>query len=667
MIKWFDKSINRKIASSYVVIFFMTYSLSALVIFTLISQTIKQTETETLTQVANQKMGQIVTTLNALDTNLSAWSRLEVMNDIFSVDVDKRISRTLAQLKSQYSLGGEIYVYNTSNLLVATSLATSESVSMPKNWQSNDRDIHFIDKHINPLNKLPSESEENDYIIVLSHKIYANFNITTQIGTIIITLPWSEVHNIICGDSLPTLLVNNQDNHIHHSCGGLEENVSDISSLKDKPAIVSLGKQSYISGYDNSQFDIAADWSILALRTVQDANAPLWDVARKLLLLGIILLIPVGLVIRYISLMLTRPLQSLKETVSRVARDKDLSIRAAVTTNDEIGILAHAFNDMAENLDISATEREYALEKLGTLNATLENRVLDRTRDLKGANDEMLKALEALKSTQSQLVQSEKMASLGQMVAGVAHELNNPIGYIYANFPHIKEYTAEVFQFLDEIKSLDMPDKLREELNNKISEHELDFIKEDLNNIVNSGLLGASRIKEIVASLRSFSRLDEGEMKEVIVERGIDDTLSILNHYLKGRIEVEKIYELNEPVQCRSGQINQVFTNIIYNAVQSIEGKGKLIISTRSVGDVAHIEISDTGSGIPEDIIENIFDPFFTTKKVGEGTGLGLSISYGIIESHGGTLSVSSELGQGTTFAIAIPKSASKDIKATGA
>ena len=385
-----------------------------------------------------------------------------------------------------------------------------------------------------------------------------------------------------------------------------------------------------------------------------------------MLLLGLILLVPVGFVIRLISLMLTRPLHSLKETVSRVARDKDLSIRSAVTTNDEIGILAHAFNDMAENLDISATERETALKKLETLNKTLENRVLDRTSDLKEANDEMSKALETLKSTQSQLVQSEKMASLGQMVAGVAHELNNPIGYIYANFPHLKEYITEVFQFVDEIQSLNMPKDMKEELEKKISEYDLDFLKEDLNNMIQSGQLGASRIKEIVASLKSFSRLDEGEMKEVIIEKGIDDTLSILNHYLKGRIEVEKIYELKEPVLCKSGQINQVFTNIIYNAIQSIEGKGKIIISTRSVGDMAHIEISDTGSGIPEDIIDNIFDPFFTTKKVGEGTGLGLSISYGIIENHGGTLSVSSELGQGTTFAIAIPKSSDKDVRTIG-
>jgi len=661
MIPWLGKSIQRKVFFSYVVIFFVTYSASALVIFTSISQTMRKTESDGLTLFANQSLGQASLMLETLNTNLNAWSQLEVMNDIFSDDIDKRISRTLHQLHSQYSIRGEIYVFDKEDKFIASSVLQNIDLILPDEWKIKEGDFKFIDKHINPLASDKRNHGKDNSVIVLSRKIYANFNFGIQIGTIVATVPWEDVHNLIFAHDLSALLIKKKGNILLSASVNMPKNKNDFSILNDRPLSLSFLGEKYIAGYANLHQDNIADWSVVALTTEKKANARLWDVALDLLLLGIVLLLPVGIVIRWLSLLLTRPLHSLEETVSLVAKKKDLSLRADVTTEDEIGVLANAFNDMAENLAASAAEKEKALKELEALNITLEKRVLSRTSELKKANSEITGAFEQLKSAQSQLVHSEKMASLGQLVAGVAHELNNPIGFIYANFPHLNEYTKEIFQLLDEIKTIDMPTASLLALDNKIVEYDVDFIKNDMNEIISSGKSGAARIKEIVSSLRRFSRLDESDLKSVLLESGIDDTLSILNHYLKDSIEVEKHYDLNEPVLCRAGQINQVFTNIIFNAIQAMGGKGKLIISTKSLGDNIQVKISDTGSGIPKDIVDRIFDPFFTTKKIGEGTGLGLSISYGIIETHGGKLEVDSTVGKGTSFIIELPKAGIKE------
>ena len=188
-----------------------------------------------------------------------------------------------------------------------------------------------------------------------------------------------------------------------------------------------------------------------------------------------------------------------------------------------------------------------------------------------------------------------------------------------------------------------------------VARADLEYLRGDILKIIRSGKDGASRIKEIVLSLRRFSRLDEAERKPVLLEDGINDTLAILRHQLKDHITVELDYRFNQPVSCYPGQINQVFMNILVNAVQAMAEGGTLRIATRADPPWAVVSIVDTGSGIPPEILPRIFDPFFTTKKVGEGTGLGLSISYGIVDRHGGRISVRSGVGTGTTFEIRLP------------
>ncbi|WP_322680518.1 ATP-binding protein [Nostoc sp. DedQUE02] len=289
---------------------------------------------------------------------------------------------------------------------------------------------------------------------------------------------------------------------------------------------------------------------------------------------------------------------------------------------------------------------------------------------LKQQTIELEQTLKELQTTQSKLIQSEKMSSLGQLVAGVAHEINNPVTFISGNLTHANNYTRELLNLLH-LYRLNYPNPVVE-IQQEIQALDLDFLIEDLPKLLSSMEVGAERIGQIVASLRTFSRLDEAQLKAVDIHQGIDSTLMILEHRFKTRtnhpeIQIIKDYGNLPLVDCYAGQLNQVFLNILTNALDTLEDsliQGKfthnhpqIIISTQQLIDKQIvIRIIDNGPGISEQVKQKLFDPFFTTKAVGKGTGLGLSISYQIItERHGGSLQCVSSPNQGAEFIIEIP------------
>ncbi|HVK39392.1 MAG TPA: tetratricopeptide repeat protein [Candidatus Kapabacteria bacterium] len=267
---------------------------------------------------------------------------------------------------------------------------------------------------------------------------------------------------------------------------------------------------------------------------------------------------------------------------------------------------------------------------------------------------ELASALEELKQAQTQLVHAEKMASLGQLTAGIAHEINNPVNFIRSS-------TSPLRRDLDEVRAIvaqaleDESAETRERVERRMRELEVDELRSEIDSLLRGIEEGASRTAEIVRGLRSFSRLGEDDLKPADLHEGLDATLTLLRPRLRDGVIVERNYGELPPVECNAGQINQVFMNILSNAIDAMEGSGRITIATSMRDDHARIEISDTGEGIDETVASRIFEPFFTTKAIGAGSGLGLSISYGIIEKHRGTIEVRSVRGEGTTFVIELP------------
>jgi two-component system, NtrC family, sensor kinase len=421
---------------------------------------------------------------------------------------------------------------------------------------------------------------------------------------------------------------------------GIDNTVWQTLPPESPPKRIIIGTQAYFAKTTslNANKNINVQIVLLtSLAPLEQAEQRLWVSIGGFCLLASGIAFLVGI---WIARWLRRRIQALTLATQALASG-DLTTRIRVESNDEVGILAQGFNFMAEQL----TRRDQKIsQQMQEIEATLQK----------------------LKQTQAQLIQSEKMSSLGQMVAGIAHEINNPTSFIHGNLTYARQYNQDILDLVSLYKQhyTDPPETILKQ----IETIELDFIIEDLSKIFSSMETGCDRITNIVLSLRNFSRLDQAEFKRVDIHEGIESTLMILKNRLKqqakrAEIEIVKSYDNLPPIECYASELNQVFLNILNNAIDVFDEisdtikNPKISINTKIISsNQVAISIVDNGAGMSEEVASKVFDPFFTTKPVGKGTGLGLTICYQIIvDRHGGKIDCHSRLGKETEFLIEIP------------
>ncbi len=288
----------------------------------------------------------------------------------------------------------------------------------------------------------------------------------------------------------------------------------------------------------------------------------------------------------------------------------------------------------------------------------LEATVAERTAQLEGERNQLASVLKQVERSQSQLLQSEKMAAIGQLAAGVAHEINNPVGFVGSNLGTLATYVQQLLDVVD-AQSAQLNDHgsatAQARLTQVLASADLDFLREDVVALLKESQDGLGRVKRIVADLKDFSRVDQAQWQMADLNAGLQSTLNVVWSEVKYKAEVVRQLGELPPVPCVAAQINQVFMNLLVNAAQAIEKQGTITLTTRVDGEQAVVEIADTGCGIPPQTLARIFEPFYTTKPVGKGTGLGLSIAWDIVAKHGGLLSARSTVGEGTCFELRLP------------
>ena len=377
------------------------------------------------------------------------------------------------------------------------------------------------------------------------------------------------------------------------------------------------------------------------------------------------LVLCLGLVVS-LHFVLLKPILTIRDAVGRFA-DKDFSSRSSLQSGDELGELSRHFNNMAEtiqnhseSLERTIAERTAELVRKNEI-ILLEKEVSEAATQAKTKllieQQELIKKLE---DAQGQLLQSEKMASVGQLAAGVAHEINNPIGFINSNLGSLK---GQVHDLLSVIAVYERAETalgghldLLEAIKQAKSTADLDFLQGDIQNLIDESLEGVRRVKSIVDNLKDFSRVDTAEWQYANLEHGLDSTLNIVWNEIKYKAEVRKEYGGVPNIECIASQINQVFMNLLVNAAQAIEERGTITLRSGFDDAEVWVEVEDTGKGIRSEHLGRIFEPFFTTKPIGKGTGLGLSLAYSIVQRHHGHLDVRSEIDKGSVFRVTLPR-----------
>ncbi|MEO1402646.1 MAG: ATP-binding protein [Cyanobacteria bacterium J06635_1] len=509
-------------------------------------------------------------------------------------------------------------------------------------------------------------SKISDFLRSIEISPSAEIFVIERDGQLIANSTEQNPYRMVAGEAQRLSAIDSESPLIRSTARYLQNRFGSFQTIQGRQDLIVKieGEQHYVE-VTPWQDELGLDWLVVVAVPESDFMAQIYANTRNTILLCVGMLGFATMFGLYTARRILKPVSDLT-LASQALSAGHLDEQVEVKGIDEIESLGTSFNQMATQLKESFADLEQANHDLESLNSELEQRVEERTVEVQAT-------LEKLRQTQTQMVQSEKMSALGQMVAGVAHEINNPVNFIHGNLNHVSRYTEDLLGVIELYQSHVPNPPL--EVQEEIEAVDLDFLQEDLSKVVKSMTIGTERIREIVLSLRNFSRLDEAEFKSVDLHEGIDSTLTILQNRLKSKageskIKLVKEYGTLPLVDCYAGQLNQVFMNIFGNAIDALNNHDQTrspeekaanpsqiqIYTEAREDDWVVIQFIDNGPGMEEGVRAQIFNPFFTTKPVGQGTGLGLSISYQIVtERHHGRIYCDSIPGKGTKFVIELP------------
>jgi signal transduction histidine kinase len=611
VINIFAQSIPRRILAALFSIYVVTYLTTAVVVYSGVRASILESDATALNRLADLKYEQLVDAIAAEARDLTAWSELDVMNDLVSDDIDKRITLTLEALKRLYGLAGDIYAFDAAGKLLASTRSAqppAHVVRIPPQWQNNEKGLAFVDKGRDPM--------WGGDVVALSIPVFANFDHAYRVGTLVLTYPWSSIERLLlsAGNGMVLLEKSGEVRILAANPEDLAERVKlDGAQLFEGGA-----SGAFVIGRSAPRDGLIKDWRLVMLHRSAIATRPLNWVAVKLVLLGAFLGIPIVFFGRWLSHRLTAPIADLTRVVSEIADTDKLDARVPVTSSDELGSLARSFNRMTDNLEKTTFEREQFVRELAALNQALEAKIAARTAELEIA------------------IQAQR-----RLIGDISHEIKSPLARLSIALG-LASRSAEA----------DRP-------------RQFDRIEKEIENIsaLASELLTLARLDETAAPLK-FAPLALDRLIQQIIEDAAYESPA----------RARDVIFHGEPMTLlgNADLLRRAIENVVRNAIFYTTEKTPIEITlSRTAPEIASIEVADRGPGVPAAALERLFEPFYRVDaaraRVTGGAGVGLAICQRVVELHGGIVRARNNDPRGLIVAIDLPMGTTRPDTTTGA
>jgi signal transduction histidine kinase len=600
VIGFLSRSIPRRILAALLSIYVATYFATAIVVYSGVRASMLEGDAATLNQLADLKYEQLANVIGALATDLAAWSELDVMNDLVSGDIDKRVAHALEALKRLYGLAGDIYAFDAAGKLVASSNrdVAAGGVRIPAPWQNAETGLVFIAKGADPM--------MGGDVVALEIPVFGSFDRTYRIGTLVMTYPWAAVEHLLFGLENGTILL--EKSASPRVLAANPRDIADRAGIAPPRAGGVAPRGGFVIGRSVRESGLVANWEVVTIEDSETASRPLRWVALDLALLGVFLGVPIVLLGRWLSHKLTRPIAELTRVTREIADTDRLEARAPVSSSDELGSLAQSFNRMTDSLERATREREQFVRELAALNLTLEAKIAVRTEELEAA----------VKAQQ-------------RLIGDISHEIKSPLARLSVALGLARRSAEQ-----DRPRQFDRMEREVESISALASE-----------------LLTLARLDGISAP-PEFGPIDLGGLIERIVTDAVYEK--------PGRASDLVLYGTDEPITVlgNADLLRRAIENVVRNAMfYTAENTRVEIVLSRRTPEAASVAVIDHGPGVPEAALEHLFEPFYRVDEARAretgGSGIGLAICQRVVQLHGGAVRARNNLPHGLVVEIDLP------------